>query len=659
MPRDRTKPKPAVAYVRRSTDRQKQSIGDQKRAIEGFALKAGYEVLDWYVDDAISGAGVDGREAFQKMIADAQQPDCPFDRVLVYDVKRFGRLDNDETGHFRYVLRKAGVEVVYVAENLSGDDTDDLLLPVKQWQARQELKDLSKVTIRGLLSKVDGGWWMGGTPPFGYDLAYYNGRDEFLMTVRFMPDGTKQVLDDQGRLQRVVQRGERLVVSKQDRARLVLSAPERVGVIQDIFRWYVHEGLGFKGIADRLNRNGVPSPRNGSWSKTHRKDWAMTTIREMLINPVYTGDAVWNRRSFAKFYRISGKAAVPTPKVRRRVIDENAAHDWIVTPDSHPAIVSRSLFDKAKSLRESRKHTCSHAYRGGRGATSNYLLTGVVVCEHCGHNWQGYSTWKGRKRKDGTRPKTEYYACGGYVTKGKSVCERNVIRRDVLEDFVIEFIGEQIRELIDNADQAALRDLLGQYMQGSDEGADVQLAGLRARAEQTRNTINNILDNITETNRDFADVRIRDLKGELADITPQIELLEVQVTATVDLDELAGAMVGYLGEFSQVLAGGTIDERRTVIRAFCKQIRLDPRNGEGRAELFMLPDLTTAAGHEAAAIKSSFPMVAGARIVAEKKTPGHHIRFGWITRRAHHSRRHVVAVVPTRCAGKVCCNPFL
>jgi hypothetical protein len=62
------------------------------------------------------------------------------------------------------------VEVRYVSENFNGDATDDLLRPVKQWQARQESKDLSKVTIRGLLSKSDTGCWMGGVPPHGYDL---------------------------------------------------------------------------------------------------------------------------------------------------------------------------------------------------------------------------------------------------------------------------------------------------------------------------------------------------------------------------------------------------------------------------------------------------------------------------------------------------------
>ena len=49
----------------------------------------------------------------------------PVSHVLCYDVKRFGRLDNDETGYFRHLLRQAGVEVIYVSGNFSGDDTDE------------------------------------------------------------------------------------------------------------------------------------------------------------------------------------------------------------------------------------------------------------------------------------------------------------------------------------------------------------------------------------------------------------------------------------------------------------------------------------------------------------------------------------------------------
>ena len=151
--------KPAIGYLRRSTDRQEQSIGDQRRVIEAYAVNNGYDLLNYYTDDAISGASSEGRAAFLQLIQDAKQCDCPFRFVLVYDIKRFGRVDNDEAGYYRYQLRRNGVEIIYVSENFNGDDTDDLLRPVKQWQARQELKDLSKVTIRGLLSRADGGWW--------------------------------------------------------------------------------------------------------------------------------------------------------------------------------------------------------------------------------------------------------------------------------------------------------------------------------------------------------------------------------------------------------------------------------------------------------------------------------------------------------------------
>ncbi len=128
----------AVGYLRRSTDRQEQSIPDQQKAIERYAEEHGFRVLRFYTDDAISGTSTAGRHAFQAMIADAKRKSCQFRVVIVYDVKRFGRIDNDEAGYYRHILRQHNVEVVYVTENFNGTGTDDLLRPVKQWQAREE-----------------------------------------------------------------------------------------------------------------------------------------------------------------------------------------------------------------------------------------------------------------------------------------------------------------------------------------------------------------------------------------------------------------------------------------------------------------------------------------------------------------------------------------
>jgi len=104
----------AAGYVRRSTDRQEQSIPDQKKALESYATEHGLGLVKFYVDDAISGASTAGRRAFQQMIKDAQSSRRDFDIIVVYDVKRFGRIDNDEAGYYRHLLRTHGVEVLYV-----------------------------------------------------------------------------------------------------------------------------------------------------------------------------------------------------------------------------------------------------------------------------------------------------------------------------------------------------------------------------------------------------------------------------------------------------------------------------------------------------------------------------------------------------------------
>jgi DNA invertase Pin-like site-specific DNA recombinase len=302
--------KSAVGYCRRSTDRQEQSIPDQKKAVEEFATGEGLRVVRWYVDDAISGTSVAGRKAFQQLMADAQRDGCDFGFVIVYDVKRFGRVDNDEAGYYRHILKSHGVEVLYASENFSGDYTDDLLRPVKQWQARQESKDLSKVTIRGLISRQPSGAWMGGVPPHGYDLRYENDRGEFLFILRHMPDATKQMMKENGKVMRKLARGESLNISKRDRAKLIPGDPARIETIRKMFKMYSQEGKGLTAISDWLNRNKVPTARSSGWSEIYCGQWADSTVRAILVNPIYAGDMVWNRRTDARFHKISNGHAI-------------------------------------------------------------------------------------------------------------------------------------------------------------------------------------------------------------------------------------------------------------------------------------------------------------------------------------------------------------
>jgi len=585
--------KPVVGYLRRSTDRQEQSIEDQRRVIEGYAVSNGYNVLDYYVDDAISGASSEGRASFLRLIQDAKQGDCPFQFVLVYDIKRFGRVDNDEAGYYRYQLRRNGVEIIYVSEGFNGDDTDDLLRPVKQWQARQELKDLSKVTIRGLLSRADGGWWMGGIPPYGYDLAYYDGSGQYLCTVRFMEDGSKQVLDQDGNMTRTVQKGERLQFSKRDKSRLALGHPNRIKYVKKIFTWYVLEGAGYKSIADRLNKAGIQTPMGGRRRTSKEAKWCSTTIMSILQNPVYTGDMVWNRLSFAKFHKISDGKAVQTLNFPGHGPYPNGQEDWIVHRNAHPTIITRTRFEQTQKRRKATaKYGYANTHNVGRGARSPYLLTGLIHCTLCGHKWIGYTVNKGRRRKDGSNVKTLYYACSGYVNKGKSVCQRHVIRKDWLEEWVVGKIEKMLKEHFGTPEGLEkMRQMVEEEIESSAPQIGDELDKVEAREREIKQTITNLVENLTSTNREYVDARLVELKRELAVLESKHLELESAGAEKTKIGHVIDQTVELAGEFKTVFAEGSIEEKRLFLRAFLKKIEIDPVAGKGQAMLIVLPGM--------------------------------------------------------------------
>ena len=91
---------------------------------------------------------------------------------------------------------------------------------------------------------------VGGAPPYGYDLAYESQMGQCLFYLRYMPDGSKHMFDENWKLIRTLQRGESVAVSRRDRCKLVPSEESRVETIKRIFAMYVQDKRGFKAIAD-------------------------------------------------------------------------------------------------------------------------------------------------------------------------------------------------------------------------------------------------------------------------------------------------------------------------------------------------------------------------------------------------------------------------
>ncbi len=572
---------PAVGYLRRSTDRQEQSIGDQRSAIEAYAEANDFRIVRYYTDDGISGTSTAGRRAFQKLIADAAKPNRDFALVIVYDIKRFGRIDNDEAGFYRHTLRSHGVEVRYASENFTGDGTDDLLRPVKQWQARQESKDLAKVTIRGLVSKAraEGGWWMGGAPPYGYDLRYESSSGEFIFIARYDRDGSKLLLDEDGMLIRNLPKGETIAVSKRDRCRLVPGDPDRVSIVDRIYECYASKRLGLKAISSTLNADGVPTARSEAWAAHYLGKWSTTTVKAILSNPVYKGDMVWNRRTDARFFRITGSGDTAEREgVIGRRLEDNDPSDWMVIESAHEPLISRALWERAASLRMSKPG--SKRQRGinprtglpsgtpeAVGSRPRFLLSGLIRCSACSASYEGRLDRPSKANCDGERSTSYGYACGGYIRHGRSVCTRGIVDRDELERLTIESIHATYRPLKGKQGRSLLVETLKKVLEVEDQLSIDERSSTESAIETIDDRIRTLIDNISSVNRAMIDARLSEIGVDRRTLELRLARLRAIEASKVSIEEAVEDCRAFMDELETMLAADADPvERQAAVR---------------------------------------------------------------------------------------------
>ncbi|MEE9271213.1 MAG: recombinase family protein [Candidatus Krumholzibacteria bacterium] len=608
-------PKPAAAYLRCSTDRQDQSIPDQLAELERYAAEQAYEIVEKYVDDGVSGTSTRGRKAFLQMIEDAERAECPFRHVLVYDIKRFSRGDSDEAGHFRYLLKQRGIDVVYVSESFAGDDTDEIVRPVKQYFARKESKDLSKVTIRGQVSSAEAGWWNGGKPPYGYDLECVDSSGRTTLRIRYLQRGKREVFDADGRLLRTLAPKEQYLKFEKDKVRFVPSEPERVEVVRRIYDMYVHQGLGYKNIVEVLNGEGVLAPGTGNVRRNGEARWARTTIKSILEHPAYVGDSVYNRRTGGKFHRISGRRHVERRGIVPESLQWNDKVDWIIVPNTHPAIIDRETNAAAQRILAQRRR-CNHgsSYVGGKAKTSPYLLSGLIKCR-CGHTFSGQTVNKGKSRKDGTRVKTRYYICGGYLAKGKAVCAKVPLPKEPIETEVRRLIRERVKTFLTQGGREALLEALIKGMERKTGDSAEQARGIKRRLEESENDIDRLLDSLTPTNKEFVDKKLLRIKQERQALEAQLEQLASRPKSDVTVDSLAEEVIECIQQFDEVFEEGTIQEQKEFVSLFVEKVEVDPKERRARVHIRQFPapsSLDTG--------KVSIDVVAGARC-EHQKTP--------------------------------------
>ena len=207
---------------------------------------------------------------------------------------------------------------------------------------------------------------------------------ELLLTAwqRRSPDERRRQEVREG-VQRRALRGEvlgRTPYGYRTEARRLVPHPEEALVVQMIFELAVHENLGVRRIAQRLNEHGLRTRRDAPWS--------MVSVRGVLRNPVYTGTY--------------------------RRLD-------VLVPRSHKALISTQLFQEAQQRLDSRRTA------GGEPRRHRYLLAGRARCGYCQNRLIGIT----RATRAGHRA---YYQCESRTNR--SICDYHTRRAEDLESEV-------------------------------------------------------------------------------------------------------------------------------------------------------------------------------------------------------------------------------
>lgn len=413
----------AVGYARRSTDLQERSIPDQQAYVVQWASEHGYRIVRWFIDDAISGTSTKGRNAFEQMIAAAENG-RDFDAILCYDISRFSRGGTNETGYFVHRLHMAGVEVVFTADGIPEGDEGELIQGVKSWQARQYSVKLARDSIRGQISNIrERKSAPGGIAPFGYDKQHLTSDGKVLRTLRWMPDGSKQEFGPDGKLLRTIDAGVNIKKAKSDIIRFVPSTPDRVAIIRRIFELCV-QGYGGHSIAEKLNSEGIKSPIGQRWNQSR--------VTKVLRSPVYRGSIVWNRHTMGSLFSLDGTGKLK-PK-RGKGWKKNSEADWIISDNVHEPLVSRAQWDAAQ------KAIAKRGWDAGKARPTNRtLLSGLMACKRCGGS---FTTVRDRRWPGPTGDGYRCYLCSGYHRYGKSVCAFYTVPGPALDRFVLQTIQD-------------------------------------------------------------------------------------------------------------------------------------------------------------------------------------------------------------------------
>lgn len=351
-----------AGYARVSTDHDDQTTSYDAQVryyTEYISGRADWEFVGMYSDEGISGTSTKHRTGFRQMVDAALSGQI--DLIITKSVSRFARNTVDSLSTVRQ-LKDAGVEIYFEKENIwTFDSKGELLITIMSSLAQEESRSISENVTWSLRKK------------------FAQGRVSFPYTNVLGFDKNEQ--------------GE--IIVKEDEAKVV--------------RYIFQQALLGKSpyaIANDLTRQGVKTPKG-------RKQWSAVTIKRMLQNEKYKGDALLQKTYTTDFL------------TKNKKINEGELPQYYVE-NNHEAIIDRETFDLVQQIMD----------KGRKSSTS--IFASKLVCGECS-GFYGSKVWHSNSKY-----RRVIYRCNKKYDDGKTCQTPHVTEEEIKTAFI-----EEVNKLLD------------------------------------------------------------------------------------------------------------------------------------------------------------------------------------------------------------------
>lgn len=259
----------AAVYVRYSSTQQNDSFSIEYQIEETtkYIELKGYKHVETYIDAAKTGKKTAGRDALERMTDDVKAG--KIDKIIVFSFSRSFRNTRDALNYNHDIMTNYGVVMESVIEPIDFTNPHGKFSGTNLFAMHELQSDIIAAHVRsGMYIAAQKGYFLGGTPPFGYDLI---GTGEF-------------------------SRGK-------ERKKYCINETH-AGIIRRMFQMYA-DGQSIAAILQMLADNNIKARRGGSIGKS--------TVAKMLRNEFYIGTREFEIKGYEKLHLKNAVPAIIDP----------------------------------------------------------------------------------------------------------------------------------------------------------------------------------------------------------------------------------------------------------------------------------------------------------------------------------------------------------